>query len=292
MPRPAVDQTHRRKVSLFSRNINPPLFNSHRCWQFRPELRVLFPERQLQLDLEDYLHIFLLSVRDAPRIPMMSISSVAYCRTRGAGDYPFLIVHLKDPLFNDFPVRMKLEGFDGPVAAGLNQVGPRDDKMSILSIAPIWESMRKLVGTKHYDVLHTTTFRWDVNEAGEVEPSIVDLLVLAELSTKWDSSREGYPAALSLALNTLFNANVRLVTSSGCSKAPPLGDAPADLKSAILDAFPARRQRLQTDLDIWRTYRQYNDITEINELRVLNAGLAAQVVHLQGTVERLMGVGL
>ncbi|KAF8172240.1 hypothetical protein K438DRAFT_1981691 [Mycena galopus ATCC 62051] len=77
---------------------------SHRCWQYRPHLEVLFPGRELCMALEDYLRMFLLSVRDAPRITKMSISFVAYCRTRGAGAYPFLIVHLDDPDINDFSV--------------------------------------------------------------------------------------------------------------------------------------------------------------------------------------------
>ncbi|KAF8172239.1 hypothetical protein K438DRAFT_1981690 [Mycena galopus ATCC 62051] len=158
--------------------------------------------------------------------------------------------------------------------------------MSTLSIAHVRESVRKLVGTKRYDVLHTITFRWDVTEAGLIEPSIVDLLALAELSTKWDSSREGYPAALFLALNTLFNA---VTTSySKASAAAPPGDAAAEMKSTILDVFPARRQRLQIDIDLRCRARQYNDIIEIIELRALNAGLVAQVAQLQGRVERLM----
>jgi hypothetical protein len=205
--------------------------------------------------LEKYLDMFLLSVGDAPRITMMSISSVAYCRTRGAGDYPFLIVHLEDPDVSDFPVRMKLQGFDGPVTVGSNLVKPGDDtrgNTSTLSIAHVWTSIRKLVGTKRYDVLHTIAFRWDVTEAGLIEPSIVDLLALAELSTKWDSSREGYPAALFLALNTLFNA-----VPTGNSKAvPSLGDASAEMKSAILDVFPARRQCLQGEINRQRSVLQ------------------------------------
>ncbi|KAJ6545390.1 hypothetical protein B0H19DRAFT_1075711 [Mycena capillaripes] len=258
---------------------------SHRCWQYRPHLEVLFPGGELCMALEDYVRMFLLSVRDAPRITRMSISSVAYCRTRGAGNYPFLIVHLEDPDINDFPVRMKLQGFDGPMTVGPNPVKPGYDtreKMSTLSIAHVRESVRRLVGTKRYDVLHTITFRWDVTEAGLVEPSIVDLLALAELSIQWDSSREGYPAALFLALSTLFNA-----VATSCSKAaPPPGDATAEMKSAILDAFPARRRRLQIDIDL--RCRARSDTIEINELRALNAGLVAQVAHLQGTVERLM----
>ncbi|KAJ6496250.1 hypothetical protein C8R45DRAFT_926765 [Mycena sanguinolenta] len=231
---------------------------SHRCWQYRPHLEVLFPGGELCMALEDYLRMFLLSVRDAPRITMMSISSVAYCRMRGARAYPFLIVHLDDPEISDFSVRMKLQGFDSPMTIGPNTVKSRYDeggKMSTLSVAHVWESVRRLVGTKRYDVLHTITFRWDVTEAGLIEPSIVDLLALADLSMKWDSSREGYPTALFLALNTLFNAD----TTSYSKTAPPPGDvdAAAEMKSAILDAFPARRKRLQIDIDRERGARRY-----------------------------------
>ncbi|KAJ7785024.1 hypothetical protein DFH07DRAFT_763638 [Mycena maculata] len=262
---------------------------SHRCWQYRPHLEVLFHGRELCMALEDYLRMFLLSVGDAPRITRMSISSVAYCCTCGANAYPFLIVHLDDPEVNDFSVRMKLQGFDGPMAVGLNPVKLRHDeggKTSTLSVAHVRESVRQLVGTKRYDVIHTATFRWDITEAGLFEPSIVDLLAVAGLSTKWDSSREGYPAALFLALNTLFNAVATSYSKAACDAAP-------EMKSAILDAFPARRQRLEIDIDLQCRARQYmgfpnSDIVEINELRALNAGLVAQVAHLQGTIDHLM----
>ncbi|KAJ7205690.1 hypothetical protein B0H12DRAFT_1160116 [Mycena haematopus] len=240
---------------------------SHRCWQYRPHYEAIFPGGELRMSLEDYRRLFLLSVQDAPRIISKYISSVAYCRTRGAGNYPFLIVHLDDPLIADFPVRMKLAGFDGVRA-------------STLTVAHVRQSVRSLVGTKHFDVLHTSTFRWTVSKTGMIEPSIVDLLALAQLATEWDNSREEYPAALFLALNTLFNA-----TASPSSSPPPR--PAADIKSAILDVFPARRQRLQNDIDL----RRLDDRSAIrtNELRAENARLVAQVAHLQGTVERLTG---
>ncbi|KAJ7037354.1 hypothetical protein C8F04DRAFT_1256927 [Mycena alexandri] len=249
-------------------------FSSHRCWRYRARLEVLFPGRALRTTLEGYIRMFILSVKDAPWIVNMAVKSVAYCRTRGAASYPFLLVQLEEPLADtrDFPVRMKLEGFDGLGTA-------RSD----LSLAHVRESTRKLVRNK-YDVVHTTKFQLNVTESGSFEPSIVDLLALAEVSTKCDNSREGYPAVLLLALKTLFNA---LATGDPAAPPPP-GNASADMNCAILDAFPAQRQRLQSEIEFYSTDRPRNDSIEMNKLRALNAELAARAARLQDTVDRLM----
>jgi hypothetical protein len=88
----------------------------------------------MQLNLvRERLCMLLLSVREAPRLTKMSISSFAYCRRRGggAGDYPFLVFHREDPdLSRHFPVQMRLQGsgFGGTMSTlsiGHKEIGRR-----------------------------------------------------------------------------------------------------------------------------------------------------------------------
>ncbi|KAJ7776937.1 hypothetical protein DFH07DRAFT_979165 [Mycena maculata] len=155
----------------------------------------------------EYRKEFLDSVTMTPSIEATSISSVTYCRTRGATAYPFLIVHSKHRLLYEFPVRMKLQGFDGPVTVSADPTSPRCDtpgERSTFSVAAVRQSVSGLVGTRRYDILHTMAFPL----AGPTPPSIGDLLVLAELSMQWDHTRNGYPPTLFLALKNLFNGPV------------------------------------------------------------------------------------
>ncbi|KAJ7137110.1 hypothetical protein C8R44DRAFT_729023 [Mycena epipterygia] len=171
----------------------------HRCWQYNPDLSVLFPLREMCMALEEYLELFLLSIKNAPRITKTSILSVAYCRTRGAASYPFLVVYLQHPVLRQFPVRLKLQGFDGPVTIQVAGREPSYDtpgEGSTFSAAFIGETLMELVDTWRYDVLHTMIFQQRLNHTGRLEPSIVDLLTLAVPSAQWDHTREGYPATL------------------------------------------------------------------------------------------------
>ncbi|KAJ7936892.1 hypothetical protein B0H13DRAFT_2261754 [Mycena leptocephala] len=257
----------------------------HRSWQYNPDLSVFFPLREMCMALEEYLELFLLSIKNAPRITKTSILSVAYCRTRGAASYPFLVVYLEHPVLRQFPVRLKLQGFDGPATIQVAGREPSYDspgERSTFSAAFVGETLMELVGTWRYDVLHTMTFQQRLNDAGRLEPSIVDLLTLAVLSAQRDHTREGYPSTLFLALKTLFNG---VVTSH--RKAPPL---PADisyLKGAVIDAFYTRRQCMQEEIDIRNGYRDYIDATQTLQLRAANAELLARTALLQEEVFRL-----
>jgi hypothetical protein len=110
----------------------------------------------------------------------------------------------------------------------------------------------ELVGTWRYDVLHTVTFQQRLNDAGRLEPSIVDLLTLAILSAQWDHTREGYPSTLFLALKTLFNGVI-----ASHRNALPLPADISHLKGAVIDAFDTRRQCMQEEIDLRNGYRDY-----------------------------------
>ncbi|KAJ7764011.1 hypothetical protein DFH07DRAFT_770665 [Mycena maculata] len=236
----------------------------HRCWQYNPDLSVLFPLQEMCMALEEYLELFLLSIKNAPRITRTSMLYVAYCRTRGAASYPFLVVYLHHPIIGREP------SYDTP--------GER----STLSAAFVGETLMELVGTWRYDVLHTMTFQQRLDDAGRLEPSIVDLLTLAVLSAQWNHTREGYPTTLFLALQNLFN---RVITSH--RKAPPLTADISHLKCAVIDVFHIRLQCMQEEIDIRNGYRDYIDATQTLQLRATNAELWVRTALLQEQVFRL-----
>ncbi|KAJ6592653.1 hypothetical protein B0H19DRAFT_1088257 [Mycena capillaripes] len=248
----------------------------HRCWQYNPDLSVLFPSRKSCMSLDAYLEEFVFSIRNAPKIANIPVSSVAYCRTRRTPAYPFLIVHLQHPHYeNDFPVRLKMQGFDDPATSPMyNTLG----EGSTFSIASVNETVRELVGTWRYDVVHTMTFPPPV-----LQPTIVDLLALADPSIKWDNTREGYPATLFLAMKVQFSGFV----ISGAKATPLPRDVSAEVKSAVVDALPVRRQRMQehieartTRIKVHRFYPDSTGISEIltdNELETLTTPLVEEV---------------
>ncbi|KAJ7470146.1 hypothetical protein B0H11DRAFT_2237737 [Mycena galericulata] len=221
--------------------------------------------------LEEYLELFLVSIKNAPRIPKTSVLSVAYCRTRGTASYPFLVVYLQYPVLRRFPVRLKLQGFDGP--ATIQVVGriPSYDtpgEGSTFSTAFVDETLMELVGTWRYDVLHTMTFQQRLNEEGRLEPSIVDLLTVAVLSSQYDHTREGYPVTLH-------------------RKAPPLLADISHLECAVIDAFHTRRQCMQEEIDRWNGHRDYIDARQTFQLRAANAKLWERTAFLQEEVFRV-----
>ncbi|KAJ7749365.1 hypothetical protein B0H14DRAFT_3513633 [Mycena olivaceomarginata] len=235
--------------------------------------------------LEEYLEFFLLSIKNAPKITATSILSVAYCRTRGAASYPFLVVYLQYPELRQFPVRLKLQGFDGPATIQVANREPSYDtpgEGSTFSIAFVGETLMELVGTWRYDVLHTMTFKQRLNHAGQLEPSIVDLLTLTVLSAQCDHTREGCPVTLFLALKNLFDG---VITSH--RKAPALSTDVSHLKCAVIDAFHTRRQCMQEKIDIRSGYRDYIDATQTLQLRAENTELWERTALLQDEVFRL-----
>ncbi|KAJ6536893.1 hypothetical protein B0H19DRAFT_1270588 [Mycena capillaripes] len=247
-------------------------FFSHRCWQFNPDLEALFPIRERRMTLKGYLDVFLVSLGDAQSIARTSILSVAYCRTRGATAYLFLIIHLKHPQLFQFPARLKLQGFDSA------RTGVSSSRYAV-TVAFVRESMMQLVGTWRYDVLHTMKFTTSANQ-----PTVVDLLVLAELSTKWDHTRKGYPAILFSSLKTLYNDPY--TTHTGVADLP--GELAEEVKCTIIDAFPTRRQSMQEEIDFRSGFNFYaGGATRILELETENAELQNRAALLEEQVARL-----
>jgi hypothetical protein len=203
----------------------------------------------MSMALEEYLQMFLCSIKNAPKITETSILSVDYCRTRGAASYPFLLIYLKHPTLHQFPVRLKLQGFDGPATIQVVGREPTYDtpgEGSTLSVAFVGETLMEFVGTWRYDVLHTMTLTRRLSVSGHLEPNIVDLLTLALLSAECNHTREGYPPMLFLALKHEFDGTVSR------KKATAL---PTDVSHVVIDAFHARRQRMQEEIDIMSGYR-------------------------------------
>ncbi|KAJ6477057.1 hypothetical protein C8R45DRAFT_1158342 [Mycena sanguinolenta] len=257
---------------------------THRCWQHNPDLWVLFPQRESCGSLYEYLESFFNSIRNAPKIPEPHILSVSYGRTRGKNGYPFLIIYLEYQELYDFPVRLKLQGFDGPVTvwSGICPQYDTPGEGSTFTVAYVKEYLMELVGTWRYDMLHTMTFRSQTGGARTRQPNIVDLLALADLSTRWDHSREWYPVTLFLALKNVFDG---IVTSR--SRVTPLPSSlSAEARCAVVDAFPVRRQEIQKEID-FRSGHSY-ETSEI-ELQAENLMLLADNVELQNRVEFLEG---
>ncbi|KAJ6477008.1 hypothetical protein C8R45DRAFT_1216797 [Mycena sanguinolenta] len=267
---------------------------THRCWQYNPDLWVLFPPRESCSSLHEYLEHFFNSIRDAPKIPEPHILSVSYGRTRGKSGYPFLIIYLEYREQYELPVRLKLKGFDGPVTVCTRSCPWRYDtpgEGSTFTVAYVNGYLMELVGTWRYDILHTMKFHFQFDGAGNMRPSIVDLLALADLSTKWDRSREGYPATLFLALKDVFNGTV-----TSRSRATPLPSSlSAEARCAVVDEFPARRQAMQREIDFRSGNRLHPDETreielqaEIAILSVDNAEFQRRVEFLEGQLARFM----
>ncbi|KAJ6601221.1 hypothetical protein DFH09DRAFT_558913 [Mycena vulgaris] len=117
------------------------------------------------------------------------------------------------------------------------------------------QTARELVGAR-YDECHTMAFPGTLSRQTPSRlwgrtcnnPSIVDLLVLAELATTHDRTRAGYPPTLFLALKTLFNG---VVTSNAKRRVMimPLPKYLAeDANSAVVEAFPTRRKHMQEQI--------------------------------------------
>ncbi|KAJ7112923.1 hypothetical protein C8R44DRAFT_930426 [Mycena epipterygia] len=223
------------------------LLYGHRCWQYNPDLIAIFPSIETRYTLSHYLQHFLDSIPRAPTIAEPRLSSVLYCRTRGPSAYPFLIVHLKHWVLSARPVVLKLQGFDGVPSV---RDSPRDtwspwdtpEEGCTFTVARAGQSVRALVGTRRYDVCHTMRCR---------KGGIVDVLVLAELATERDRTRAVYPATLFSVMEAVCEGSV---TSSRKYRASlPSGDIAAEeAKSAVLDAFPARRQRMMEQINLRR----------------------------------------
>ncbi|KAJ7175156.1 hypothetical protein C8R43DRAFT_943423 [Mycena crocata] len=241
-------------VHLFGRQ------EEHRC-PHNPDLMALFPYTCYAAPLLDYLTLFRGATRKAPTMVQTFIVSIEFCRTRSSTSYPFLIVEMRTQV-SDRPVRMKLEGFDSP----RNQAW--------VSIASVMETLSELVGTSDYDILYGLAF--------PRRPTIVDLLTLAEVSSEWSHTREGFPSTLFLALIALFPDG----TVSARAGADPLPRGiPIEAKSAVIDAFPARRQGMHDDIDARSTYCSH--LVGIKGLRAHNDELREKEALLEERITRL-----
>ncbi|KAJ6472523.1 hypothetical protein C8R45DRAFT_936416 [Mycena sanguinolenta] len=203
--------------------------------------------------------------------------------------HPFLIVHLEYPAQCQYPIRLKIQGFDSVATvqvAGKNRRCCTPGERSTFSVAGVHQTMAELVGTRRYDVLHTMTFRSCVNADGRIEPSIEDLLVVAKLSIKCDHTREGYPANLFAVLKTLFNG---YITSTAKAEGPP-SDVNAEIKSAVLDTFLIEQRHMHDEVD-FRSERGCVEPTWITELRIRNAALKAEATLLKERIRQVEAGG-
>ncbi|KAJ6534245.1 hypothetical protein B0H19DRAFT_1271965 [Mycena capillaripes] len=212
----------------------------HTCWQYNPDLRLIFPSSESRDALDHYIESFIFATIRAETITEASVTSVSYCRTRGLSAYPFLIVRLEHSTLKARPILLKLQGFDGPLTERKSsyRTGWDDpDEGATLTVAGVNQYVWELVGTWRYDVYHTMKWKYK-------GPSIVDLLVLAELSTERDRTRAVYPTTLFLALRALFKGVVKS-TKRGPKSAPLLSDVVDEAKDGVVGDFPARRQRMK-----------------------------------------------
>ncbi|KAJ6577854.1 hypothetical protein B0H19DRAFT_1253158 [Mycena capillaripes] len=171
----------------------------HRCWNYNPDLKIIFTRWDISSTVQNYINTFLVALPEAPTIRETRVSSVAYCSTRGLTGYPFLIVRLRHPHFN-LPILMKLCG---------------DDESPRLTLGRVDSSVRRLVGTWRYDVWQTVVF-----PPYQSLPTLPDLLALAEFTDERDWMRARYPETLFFAIKALFNGAVGL-----CQSAPTRAQA-------------------------------------------------------------------
>ncbi|KAJ6592017.1 hypothetical protein B0H10DRAFT_2233061 [Mycena sp. CBHHK59/15] len=245
----------------------------------------IFPFEEQRFTLAHNLQHFLSSINRAPTIAETTVSSVLYCRTRGPSAQPFLIVYLGHH-HTVHPVVMKLQGFDGPLTVRPNDTWrPYDtrDECSTVTVAYVGQSVRELVGTRRYDVCHTLNC--------ERRGTITDLLVLAELSAERDRTRAVYPATLFLALQAVCKGYVTSSTTRRAREAPLPSDIAEGAKSAVLDTFPARRRRMQLEIDAHSgCVLSSIHLVKIQELRAENSELREQISAYKERASRLIDV--
>ncbi|KAJ7623863.1 hypothetical protein DFH06DRAFT_1142710 [Mycena polygramma] len=219
----------------------------HVCWQYNPDLGIIWPLGQDNWSVPSYIPHFLHAIIRAPTVLDPTVSSVLYCRARGKSAHPFLLVYLKHAALEARPVILKLQGFDGPVTPNGHPstkrfIDPAEGRS--LSVAGPWQSGHELADTRYevcYTLKHSTA-------------KIADLLVLAELATERDHTRAVCPTTLFLALAKLFRGDTRFpmkIWQWRTKRPHPLGN---DITEAavrdVVEAFPARRQHMQNLIDL------------------------------------------
>ncbi|KAJ7631899.1 hypothetical protein DFH06DRAFT_1479772, partial [Mycena polygramma] len=190
----------------------------HHCGLWHPDFDTIFPQCKRRYTIESYIQSFF-TIQHWSATTKTTVSSVKYCRTRGSNSYPFIIVRLWHPEFWNCGSLMKPEG-----------------EMQLAD-----QTVRALVGTWRYDTLQTVSFPQD---GRELPPKLVDILTLAELAKQQDCTRAGFPEVFFLALKTLFKGKIPRGVKKGSGDAAALAHLD-EAKAAVIDAFPARRDRMQ-----------------------------------------------
>ncbi|KAJ7642610.1 hypothetical protein DFH06DRAFT_1333995 [Mycena polygramma] len=221
------------------------LFFGHNCWQYNPDLQIIWPPGQSNWSVPSYIDAFLRAIIRAPTVLDPAVSRVLYCHTRGRSAHPFLLVYLKHAALHARPVMLKLQGFDGTVTPNGSPctngfIDPAEGLT--LSVAGAWQTHGRDLADTRYEVRYIMTCK----------ARITDLLVLAELATERDRTRAVYPATLFLALAQLFQGQTKFAKKIWSSKQPaPLrNDAIVAAQKNVVEAFPARRQHMQGLIDL------------------------------------------
>ncbi|KAJ7607647.1 hypothetical protein DFH06DRAFT_1149413 [Mycena polygramma] len=221
------------------------LFFGHNCWQYNPDLQIIWPPGQVDWSVPSYIDGFLHAIIRAPTVLDPTVSRVLYCHTRGKSAHPFLLVYLKHAALDARPVILKLQGFDGPVTPNGHPgtkgfIDPAEGLA--LSVAGAWQTHGRDLADTRYKVRYIMTCK----------ARITDLLVLAELATERDRTRTVYPATLFLALAQLFQGYTKVCTKIWRSKQPaPLrNDAIVAAQKDVVEAFRVRRQHMQELIDL------------------------------------------
>ncbi|KAJ7118389.1 hypothetical protein C8R44DRAFT_738319 [Mycena epipterygia] len=107
----------------------------HRCWQWNPDLDIIFPFEKRIRSIQFYTRSFLTSIQRTQSIADTDVAWVAYCRTRGPTSYPFVLIRLRYANLRHHSILMKLEGDDS------------HEKTPSLKIGRVDTTVRGMVGT-------------------------------------------------------------------------------------------------------------------------------------------------
>ncbi|KAF8215771.1 hypothetical protein K438DRAFT_1799405, partial [Mycena galopus ATCC 62051] len=163
----------------------------HRCWQWNPDLEIIFPAEKRTRSIQFFTQQFFRYIQRTRSIAHTNVAWVAYCRTRGPTGYPFLLIRLQYRNLWHHSILMKLEGDDS------------HEKTPVLTIGRVDTTVRGVVGTWRYDVYQTVVF-----PRSPSPPGLGDFLALADLANARDCTRAAFPVTVYYALKTLFNGTV------------------------------------------------------------------------------------
>ncbi|KAJ7793478.1 hypothetical protein B0H14DRAFT_2926675 [Mycena olivaceomarginata] len=207
----------------------------HRCWDWNPDLDIIFPAVKRIRSIQFYTQSFFLSIRRTWSIADTDVTWVAYCRTRGPTGYPFLLISLRYANHRHHSILMKLEGDDS------------HEKTPVLTIGRVDTTVRGVVGTWRYDVYQTVVFPYYPSP-----PKLGDFLALVDLANTRDCTQAAFPVTVYCALKTLFDGTVSSSTKRRLKKSATLAnlDVADEMKRSVINAFPARQQRMQEEIKL------------------------------------------